>query len=580
MLVGTGIGTLLLLAAVTWLLVSGLKARTQLEAVRAQVRQLRAEIAAGDLSSARRTAAQLHTHAERAHALTTGPVWSTAAALPYFGDPAQTVRAITSGVDKVANSALPQLIDASRQLEPGTVRRRDGSLALGPIEKAAPDLERATRTLRAARRQIENSPSSTWLGTVDTARSDLAGQLHSLASTLLSADVAARTLPTLFGGHGPKSYFVSFQNEAELRGLGGLPGAFAILKADRGKLSFTRFESDSAIMHVDSGLNFDAGFQRLYSRRGSDRVFDPTRLYVNSDDSPHFPYAAQIWLAQWERKTGQRLDGAITLDPTAVSYLLGVAGPTRLADGTLVTAGNVVALTQQAAYDRFARDNSARKVYLLDIARAVSSRLIAATANTSAIVRAAAKAVGEHRLLVYSTDRAVEKQLQRTAISGVVPRTDSPYVGLALINDMTGKLDYYLSATLDWRRTGCGPTRTVTVTMTLTNHGRAALPDYVVGRYGKPGHPKHRGDNQQVVDYFATTGALLTSVDINGRPAGASIAMLQSHPVYRVLLPLPHGVLQRIVLHLREPAGSGGPVVRAQPMIRPLRVSLDDARCD
>ena len=131
-------------------------------------------------------------------------------------------------------------------------------------------------------------------------------------------------LPPLLGADGPRSYMVTFQNEAELRGTGGLPGAFAILHADNGKLSFERFESDSELCCVQSGLDLGHEFDVLWSG-------GPPALYANSNESPHFPYAARIWTAMWQRKTGQHLDGAITLDPTTLGYLLAVTGPATLA---------------------------------------------------------------------------------------------------------------------------------------------------------------------------------------------------------------------------------------------------------
>ena len=69
---------------------------------------------------------------------------------------------------------------------------------------------------------------------------------------------------------------------------------------------------------------------------------DPTTDYRDSNVSPNFPYAAQVWVAQWQAQSGQQLDGAITLDPTALSYLLRVTGPATLPDGTKVTPRNVV----------------------------------------------------------------------------------------------------------------------------------------------------------------------------------------------------------------------------------------------
>ena len=46
-----------------------------------------------------------------------------------------------------------------------------------------------------------------------------------------------KALPYLAGVEKPQRYLVSFQNTAEARGTGGILGAFAILKIDKGKLT-------------------------------------------------------------------------------------------------------------------------------------------------------------------------------------------------------------------------------------------------------------------------------------------------------------------------------------------------------
>lgn len=124
----------------------------------------------------------------------------------------------------------------------------------------------------------------------------------------------------------------------------------------------------------------------------------------DSNVSPHFPYAAQVWTAMWRKYSGQRLDGAMAVDPSGLSYLLRVTGPAVLPDKTQVTAANVVALTQQRVYAKFARDDQAgRKRYQLDIAKAISRHLLDSKANATSLVRAAGRAAGERRLLARNT---------------------------------------------------------------------------------------------------------------------------------------------------------------------------------
>ncbi len=569
-LLGGGVLAVALIASVAWLLYSGLRARTELDAVRASVDAMRAHISAGDLGAARADADSIRTHAAAAHDLTTGPLWASAAAIPLIGDPFATTRAVTSSVHSIAVDALPALIDASRTLSPSTLRGPDGRFDVSAISAVAPPLHHADVAMNAALTTINRSSGSTWLGAVNSARDTLLSRLTQLTHSVHSASIAASVLPPLLGADGPRSYIVTFQNEAELRGTGGLPGAFAILHADNGKLSFDRFESDTELCCVQSGLDLGHEFDVLWSG-------GPAGLYANSNESPHFPYAARIWTAMWQRKTGQRLDGAITLDPTTLGYLLAVTGPATLPNGQQVTADNVVSLTQQEAYDRFGARNDARKQYLLEIARAVANRLLASSADPTALVQAAGQAVSQYRLLVWARDPTIENQLAPLPISGSVPPVADPYAGLAIVNTLASKMDYYLHASLRWQSSGCGQFRDVTVTMTFHNSAPSGLPPYVTGHIGEPGFPTALGTDRFTVYYYGSTDAALVRATQGGSAVSPYTGYERGHPVYQLGVTLARGGTQTIVLHLNEPAGTGAPTLRMQPMVNPVTTHVVSA---
>ena len=564
-------GALIVLAG-AWLAVTGLMARRELSSVRAEVRTLRTQISADDLSGARETARQLSRHADRAHELTTGPIWALAAGVPAGGEPLRTIRGVTSSVDLLSRNALPQLVSASRQIDPSTVRNADGTINLARIASVAPQLNRASTTMAAATAAVSGLPARTWLPTVDRARSDLLSQLIGLNHTVRSADLAARIAPSMLGQSGPKTYFMSFESEAELRGSGGLPGAFAIVRADHGKLSFVRFNTDTSLGRTTSGAELGAQFDQLYAGASA------TQEYADSNVSPNFPYAAQIWVAMWRKYSGQRLDGALAIDPTALSYLLRVTGPVTLADGSKVSSGNVVALTQQTVYATFANSKK-RKAYQLGIARALSQHLLDPKVNSTALVRAAGRAAGQRRLLAWSSDAAVEADLERTTLGGAVPVTSAPFVGLSINNAAANKLDYYVHASMAWRRTGCGPTRSVLVTLVISDDAPPRVPKYVLGETGRPGFPQKAGDTRLLVGYLATSGSQLTAVTLDGRSSTAAIGAERGHPVFTIDLKLARGATHTVVLTLREPPGTGSPVVLSQPMVNPLAVTLADTSC-
>jgi hypothetical protein len=566
----------LLLLGAAWIAITALLARTQLEHVRADVRELRAQIAAASLNDAVTTSSSLTTRADRAHHLTGGPAWFIASKIPFAGRPFQVIRGITAGIDDISSNALPQLVTASQRLDPAKLRGPDGTIQLAEIASVAPALADADQVMSAAAARIAALPEHTWLKPIDSANADVADQLTSLSHSVRSASLASQLVPPMLGAKGPKNYFIAFQNEAEARGTGGLAGAFAILHADQGRLSFTRFESDSELADVAADVSFGPDYDQLYRGAGT------TTLYSNANLSPHFPYAAQIWTSMWHKKFGQNLDGAIAVDPTALSYLLAVTGPAALPDGSRVSSSNIVALTQSQVYARFpgnAGDDAARRAYLIAIALASSKQILNPQANTTALVKAAGQAIGDRRILVWSVDPALQAKLERTAASGAIPVTKAPYVGLSVVNDVGDKLDYYLDRKLDWTRTGCGATRDVTVTITLTNNAPASgLSPYVTAS-DRPSTPIKAGDNRLEVSYLATSGALMRSVTLDGVAATASNGLEHGHSLYTVDVTLPQGKSRTMVLRLREPAGAGAPVVLRQPLVRPLTVSLRETSC-
>ena len=570
-------GGLALLAGV-WLGATALLARNLLHEARAEVQTMRTQISAGNWSGARSTAADLRQHAHRANQLTSGPVWAAAAGIPSVGEPLRTVRGITASLDSVVQDALPQLVRIGERLDPRTLRRPDGTIDLSSIAAVGPELATASTTMAGARKTIEGLPAETWLSSVDDARTDLLSQISTLDNAVKSARLAVRILPPMLGKDGPKRYLLAFQNESEARGTGGLAGAFAVIEANQGKLAFSRTESDVPLNGRSADVDFGPDYQQLYDGAGT------TTLYGNANLSPHFPYAAQIWASMWQKSGGQRVDGVVAVDPTALSYLLAVTGPASLPDKSQVSAGNVVELTQSTAYTKFrglsAATQAQRRGYLLSIAGGVSTKILDTRTDPAGLARAAGKAAEQRRLLVWSADPVVQADLARTSVAGIIPITKAPYVGLSIVNAGGNKLDYYLDRSLTWERTGCGPTRQAKVTITLTNSAPASgLSPYVTARSDRRSYPVKPGDNRLSVSYLATQGATMEAVTIAGQPGTASIGVERGHPVYTVDIEVPRGASRTIVLDLNEPAAKGTPIVLRQPLVRPLNVKVDDIPC-
>jgi Protein of unknown function (DUF4012) len=566
------IGGLLLALGVAWVLVTGMLARHELDQARAGIPRLRTLVAAGQVRAAGQLATDIGQHAHRAHSLTTGPAWWAGAALPWAGTPLRTVRGLTASLDGLGHTALPALAAAASTVDPATLLA-GGRVDVATLAATAPALDDATARLAQARGRVAALPATTWLSTVDHARASLLVQLDGAQGTVAAADQVVRLLPPMLGQQHPQRYFIGLQNEAEARGTGGLPGVFAIAVADKGRVSVTYVAPDSALAGVHTGLKFDADYERRYGSA------QPADYFGNSNISPHFPYAARIWAAMWERRSGQHVDGAVAVDTTALSYLLGAVGPAPLPGGGTVSASQLVPLAESGEYARFS-DTALRKRYIVGVARAVESHLLAARGDPARLLSALRRATAERRLLVWSADPAVQSRLAGTTLAGIVPDGPEPYAGLVVVNAGGNKLDYYLDRTLAVRRTGCGGARVVTATITLTNRApRSGLPAIVTMRQDRPAYPTRPGDQFLLVSYYATAGSELSTVDLDGAPSTISPQRENGHSVYTAGLELPAGRTRTLVLHLTEPAVPGPVTVLRQPLARPLEVSVTTAPC-
>ena len=145
---------------------------------------------------------------------------------------------------------------------------------------------------------------------------------------------------------------------------------------------------------------------------------NPTTDFRNSNQSSHFPYAAQIWKSMWAQQSGMNVDGVIAIDPVALSYILGAVGPVTMPDGEVITQDNVVELTESTAYRRFPTDQIARKKYLQDIANEVVKKMTGRIESPRKLLDALGKAVSERRIAVWSSSPA-----DQTASRGNPART-------------------------------------------------------------------------------------------------------------------------------------------------------------
>ncbi|WP_375477156.1 DUF4012 domain-containing protein [uncultured Jatrophihabitans sp.] len=565
-----GLGFLVLLG-LGWLILTGALAARQLQRVDDDAASLRAAIIAGDYVKAQALLRDIGAHAHRAHQLTTGPAWALAAKVPVLGTPADTARVIAAEADHTGADVLPGVLRLARTLIDAP-RQGGGGINLATLIAAQPQLGSSAQAAGLAADAIART-SPTWVGPIQHARGALLSDLRTLHNSLAGADHALRTAVPMLGATTPQRYFVAFENEAEARGIGGLPGAFAIITADKGVLRFSHFGSDRELSRAHASIDLGPQYNRQFGN------FDPTNTYQFSDVSPHFPDAARIWAAMWFAKTGQRITGAMAIDPTALGYLLDSTGPVRLPGGGTATGRNVVSLTESKQYAAFS-DQSARKSYLVDIARAISRRLVGGHLNGAGVVRALSHGAKDHRFLVWSADPKVQSDIVSAGYGGVLPSSAAPASGFVVVNVAGTKLDYYLDRTMTYERNSCAAGGVSDGTIRLDNTApKRGLPPYVTTRSDSPRASARPGDNRLQVTYYVSRGAKIISVLLDGEPVKARVSTLNGLVTVTLRVELPAGRARTVSVTASEPAATKPTTLLRQPLARPLRVVTRGARC-
>ncbi len=576
---GAPLIAVLAIAFLGWLGVEVLGAKSSLEQARSDAQQAKDALLAGNSEDATRWAKNAQSNAREAQAATHSLPWNIAAAVPLLGSPLKTTQQMSDVVVGLADDVLVPGAQMGAGISPDKLvsgTRIDLNL-LRSEEPRLSELAAAAANLDAQAQAISRPAYFSLIG---NARTQLQDQSAKLASLLGNTAIAAKLAPSMLGADGPRTYLMGFQTPAEARGTGGLLGGYGLLRFDDGVPSVDALGSNADLSGacekyvgvncaiVVPGAKVDLGpeFNEVYGWT------KPLADFRNSNLSPHFPYAAQIWKSMREVLSGAEVDGVIALDPVALSYVLGATGPVTLGDGEVITADNVVELTMSTAYVRFSDDSAARKKYLQDIANAVVEKVTGSIPSPRQLIDALGKAAGEGRISVWSASPADQNLLEETPLAHVVPDDEAPYAQVVINNLAGNKMDYYLKREIEYVADDCdGDMRNSTITVRLTNTAAdSELPDSVAGTDGLAEEiplKAPRGTMVSSVRLLATKGARLISVSSNGKKTSAITHLERGHPSFEVQLAIPPRQSGELTFRLSEPTAPGEPRVPIQPLI-------------
>ena len=355
----------LVVGAVLVLGYQAMQARSALQQAEAQATKLRGLVSEGDVDAARLALADLQDSTAEARNNTDGVLWSVAGSVPFVGRNTDAVRTVSRALQSISVKGLAPLVDIADQVNAETFSPKNGRVDLESIRKVSPGLEASRASLEDSGRDLDQIDADSLIGALRGPVADLQEQVGDARSAVSAGDKAARLIPAMMGGSGRRSYILTFQNNAEIRSTGGLPGSFAVLTARDGRLTLSRQGEASDIPYFEKPpVKPTAEELRLYSGL-------LTGYFGDSNFTPDFPRTAEIMRAMLREDRDQESDGVVSVDPIALSYILGATGPVKLADGTTLTSDNAVKHLLNDVYLDLPNSAEARNRYFADATRRV-----------------------------------------------------------------------------------------------------------------------------------------------------------------------------------------------------------------
>lgn len=514
---------------VAWVTVRGLMAKGELATSVALASSIRSQIAGDDAAAAQVTAHELAKHVNRARDLTTDPIWRAAEMMPIAGPNLTAVRQASAVASVVAEDAVVPLVRVFGSVTMSDFKPVDGAVDLKPLVAAQPVVSAATDALETGLTDARAIDTSGTIGQIGDPVGKLVRVLAQARDQAKAVDQTVGRLPAMMGGSGPRTYLLLFQNNAELRSSGGIPGAVALVHAEAGRLSLVSQATASSFPRfAQPVLPLPVETEGIYGSITGQYLQDVTL-------TPRFPLAARLAREMWKREHGTSVDGVLSVDPVALGYILSATGPIRLQTGDTLTSDNAVKLLLSDVYARY-NGSAHQDEFFASAAGAVFAKVAQGDFDPKKMIAALAKSADERRILLWSAALDEQKQIKATTLGGDLPANTpaSPTFGVYL-NDATGaKMGYYLGVTVGVGQASCRkdgrPTWAVDVT--LTNNAAAdagaMLPEYVTGggQFGvDPGHIR------TTVAVYAPPSSLFTGATIDGTDASLRTAVDSGHVV-------------------------------------------------
>lgn len=493
-----------------------LVAKDSLEAAQGQLTTFKSSLGQPNAPSTTVLYTNLSKNTAKAAEQVDDPVWALYERIPVAGANLKAFRQTADLVNTLVVDGIGPLAKAADGISIESLKPQDGGINIAPLKTLAPAMGDIDDAITAADRSAAAIDTEDVvpqlkqpIGQVQSMLQEAAPVTHELR----------RIMPVLYpalGGEGARRYLMIFQNNAEERASGGNPASMAMLVVKNGKIKLGA-QGDSGSFprpypvppYTPKGEGA-ADWPKLYT--------DYVSTYVtNITMTPDFPTTAQLARTMWRGQFGGKVDGVISFDPVALSYLLRATGPVTLTDGTEITADNAVQFLLSDVYAKYSNPDQ-QDVVFASAAQAIFSAVTNGQGSPQAYLDQLQPMMEEQRLKVWSVRDDEQALLIDSPLGNMLPEDNSEKTVLGVYNndDATSKMSYYMDEQITVTTNTCSATPKYTVAAKVIN----TLP--ASEAYSLPGYVKANqrrivpGGDRQWVQVYGPVGAKLKSVTIDG----------------------------------------------------------------
>lgn len=547
----TILGGFFLLLVVIFLIGAVVAARA-VNAAKGDGNDVVAALNAGKLPQAHEAARRLREDAGTAVSATDDPLWWIGSKVPFVGANVAAVRDSATALNTIASTSLPVLLDLAGEVDNGSLRPRDGRVDPAAFTRFAPRVRQAASALDGPASAVEKIDTGDLLPPFDSLMGEVQSRVEQAYQAIKAAANAFEVMPTMLGGHGPRDYLLLVQNPAEIRATGGLPGTWAIIHADNGRLTMTDTTFLGDLVRYSDRIPLSTGEAQLF---GTDFGTIPNDI----TGTPDFPRVAQI-AAAIEKRRGVSVSAVFSVDPIALGYVLGGTGPIALQPGVQLTSANTAHYLLNALYQQIPDPGAQNEAFSL-VARKTFAALVGGQGSQVNAIRGLVQAVGQRRVFAWSSDPVIARSLKGDALSGSFPQDTgkTPQVGVYLNDAVAGKPEYYLQQASSVKATGC---HDGVQTLKLQTSFRSTMPtnaaslsQWIVGdgSFAKKGHI------YMVMYIAAPWRGSVQSLEVNGQQLTVTSNVLNGRQMATYPIDLAPGQIATVTATLRTGPGQSAP---------------------